>query len=138
MHGGLQPKTKQGLRYIASSPEHFQRTLKIGSGRLQRALNWLEYHQSSTVFTAFDFVRDADERVHEASLHYGVMCVYMFCLSSENNFHCQHGPHKLVLLNASIIMAATHSMVQDTERLRFDWQVKKNAWQYHIQIHELC
>lgn len=92
MHGGLQPKTKQGLRYIASSPEHFQRTLKIGSGRLQRALNWLEYHQSSNVFTAFDFVRDSDERVHEASLHWVVVCVYMFCLSGENSAQFNMAP----------------------------------------------
>lgn len=74
IHGGLQRNTKQGLRYIASSPEHFQRTLDVGSGRLQRTLDWLEFHTSSTVFTAFDYVRDADERVHEASL------VHMFVL----------------------------------------------------------
>ena len=68
IHGGLQRNTKQGLRYIASSPEHFQRTLAVGSGRLQRTLDWMEFHTSSTVFTAFDYVRDADERVHEVHL----------------------------------------------------------------------
>lgn len=67
-HGGLQRTTKQGLRYIATSPEHFQRTLKVGASRLQRTLDWLEFHESSTVFTAFDYMRDDDDRVHEASL----------------------------------------------------------------------
>ena len=137
MHGGLQPKTKQGLRYVASSPEHFQRTLKVGSGRLQRALNWLEYHQSSTVFTAFDFVRDADERVHEASLHYGVVCLYMFCLSSESSAQSQHGIHKLVVLHVGIIVGVAHSMVQNIKRQRFDWQMTK-TYMAMPRIHELC
>ena len=66
MHGGLQRSTRQGLRFLAASPEDYQQILHKGAGRLQRALDWQEFHQSSTIFTAFDYVKKADDTVHQA------------------------------------------------------------------------
>ena len=66
MHGGLQRTTRQGLRFLAASPEDYQHILNKGKGRLQRALDWLEFHESSTIFTAFDYVKKADDTVHQA------------------------------------------------------------------------